>query len=432
MQKTSNYLITHKRHKTNKQLHTQQVNRQMSLKKTLDAALLIGIIGTDPKFTSIADINITYALVLIFACTNIHHFIGFIKSARITRNGGEIYILTFPALALIASAWSSDPTAGLMIFIETSIVTFWAAVYSRKYTITEIVNIVLSSTLFVTLLSVLIIFIKPSIGLHQSGPDAGIAWAGMFHHKNSFSRCVLIAAICSTYLIIYTNRNKLLYTAITATLLLILHKTISATSFFALAYVILIAILVCHTNRPIIKKSILNLNFILPLLPLIMLSSSLVYEKTLTLIGRSTQQSTFGVRENLWLEIISDSLKKPILGYGTGGYWGSGKTLNVFEGSTLEWTADQAHNGFLELYISYGILGPLLISSMIVFYISRCKKIQPSLSKAEFFLASSSLSAFLILNSAYSSMFSQIALPWFFLSTIYLFIIKPRGKNAKS
>jgi len=71
------------------------------------------------------------------------------------------------------------------------------------------------------------------------------------------------------------------------------------------------------------------------------------------ILGRD---STLTGRTQLWSLVLPAILKHPLLGYGYGGFWTglNSDTLNVYIGS--KWLPVEAHNGYLDLCLAFGIL----------------------------------------------------------------------------
>jgi O-antigen ligase len=82
--------------------------------------------------------------------------------------------------------------------------------------------------------------------------------------------------------------------------------------------------------------------------------------------GRS---ATLTGRTEIWAALLPVAMQKPIIGNGFGGFWTS-RTREVFQIS-------EAHNGYLEVILTLGFVGILLVS---IFLLSCCRKAQRELS----------------------------------------------------
>ncbi len=86
------------------------------------------------------------------------------------------------------------------------------------------------------------------------------------------------------------------------------------------------------------------------------------------LVDVLNKSADFSGRFDIWKAAIESGLKRPLFGYGFGGFWDSsegfnvvrstwaGSSIDVFNNSTLF----HAHNGFLDIFLQLGIFGLLL------------------------------------------------------------------------
>jgi exopolysaccharide production protein ExoQ len=82
--------------------------------------------------------------------------------------------------------------------------------------------------------------------------------------------------------------------------------------------------------------------------------SSLV-DSALALEGRDTSLTG---RTDLWTDVIALGSKRPIVGYGFGGFWTEARAAYLKE--IYIWGPLQSHNGYIEIFVNLGLIGLVL------------------------------------------------------------------------
>jgi exopolysaccharide production protein ExoQ len=76
------------------------------------------------------------------------------------------------------------------------------------------------------------------------------------------------------------------------------------------------------------------------------------------LLGRSSDLTG---RTELWGFTLNMISKRPLLGFGLSGFWMGASEESLSVQSQLGWTPIYSHNGYLEILLSLGIVGLLLL-----------------------------------------------------------------------
>lgn len=385
----------------------------------LDISALLAMMGLDATLFSLGGVNVLYIGLFFSVVANtpfaFHFLLGPIKKY-------PFMILSFVVLSGFSLTWSAEAILGAGILAELVVTTYFAIAFSKKYTAMQFAKLLNYSVLLVIVISIVSIILAPSVGLHQSGPDAGVAWAGLFIHKNSFARNIFIGLSAVLFLMIVAGRQKkFFYSALLVFYVATLYMTRSGTVYFAVFYIFFLFALSFFLPGRVSFFSAKNIYLALPFLPMIMTASSFLYYSVLDFLGRGGGDgSTFGVREHLWMVAAKDAMERPFLGYGLGGYWSSGgQELSVYEGTSRSWVAYQAHNGFLEHFLNFGLLGLLMLAATLLIYRKRASLIfnhDPVLAWGLIGFGG----GYMILNSAYSNLVAQVSLPWLVFSFLYL------------
>jgi O-antigen ligase len=85
-------------------------------------------------------------------------------------------------------------------------------------------------------------------------------------------------------------------------------------------------------------------------------------------LGRSSDLSG---RMELWHSVIAMIQKKPMLGYGFSGFWRGASDESALVESQIGWSPVYAHNGYLEITLSLGVIGLLLFAWIVFIGIKR-------------------------------------------------------------
>lgn len=102
------------------------------------------------------------------------------------------------------------------------------------------------------------------------------------------------------------------------------------------------------------------------------------------LAGAIGRDPTLTGRSNIWAAVLSTHTN-PLIGTGYESFWLGPRLNRVWQ---LAGQVNEAHNGYLELYLSLGFIGVfLLFTFMVGSYMTICKRLSPSFSLASFSLA---------------------------------------------
>jgi O-antigen ligase len=211
----------------------------------------------------------------------------------------------------------------------------------------------------------------PDIGMHYA--NGGLAVRGIFGHKQSFGRVVVLSS--TTFIpFIFKSKSKIGFYL----------SCLGLLSCFACAYVAqsktsIISILILFLSLPFYILLSYSYNSGVRIRSLFFIISGLValvflalffgnYETILVdILGKGTD---INGRVPLWILSLQEGMQRPILGYGYGGFWASDVGISVAYRSWVMgslynpsyWNPGQifvwhAHNGLIEIFLNLGIVG---------------------------------------------------------------------------
>jgi exopolysaccharide production protein ExoQ len=148
-------------------------------------------------------------------------------------------------------------------------------------------------------------------------------------------------------------------------LILIAHSSTS------LVCLILGMSIVLFMRFTIVRKQIRylgSISLVLGFMILVVYSFPVILESFVEIVGRDM---TFTGRTDLWADLLKEPVN-PILGTGYQNFWLGPGVANLWLKYTFR--PNQAHNGFLEIYLNGGLIGLFLITGMIVATGAKLKK----------------------------------------------------------
>ena len=242
------------------------------------------------------------------------------------------------------------------------------------------------SAIILIVLSVILINYFPHLGV-KAFSGAGTMWVGVTSHKNQLG---ILACVSAVFLMwsLFTNKIELrgqilIDIAVLLMALWLLFGSGTATSMtskiiFVISCLFLWAMSKFRNLLPgILNRLVIFIIFSSVLMYLIgvMFIVDILSREILTPLGRDV---TLTGRTDLWKELLTIGNMHPILGSGYGGFWvvGSRKIGLLWE--RFPFGPNQAHNGYLEVYITLGITGLVLLAGL---FLSVYKKIMSLLAK---------------------------------------------------
>lgn len=391
------------------------------LLRQLDYIVILLLMGSLNKLESLISSKISVYLYLILAIVYIPSFLTVISESLGRKAKKSVLIVCMPLFfSLLSILWTVDLGISSKALIDIFAVTYFIMVFSGRYKLYDFLKVILKCTIISAVASFFAVILIPSFGLHFGGPDSGLAWAGIFEHKNTLSRnigfgvIILISSYIANESLIDRKLSWLFFFILTLTCIFSKSGTIILT--------LILCLIICWIFKffKVTKLRLYIVALSLPILPIFMIVSSHIFNFVLELLGRNAERTTFGVREHLWESLLQYVIEKPFLGYGIKSFWGqSGLELPVFEGSDLEWVVRQAHNGYIDLYLSFGFVSFIMLVTFLSKYIDYVSNISRGESVIKY-ISISLLVYFLMINNSYSLLFTQVAFPWFIIGVIFI------------
>jgi len=190
------------------------------------------------------------------------------------------------------------------------------------------------------------------------GVDAD-ALRGIFGHKNGLGAMMALAILVDWHLPVRGTLAKTIRIGWFCGYAALLYFANSATALVACAA----TLAVLYT----VKKFRNQYGLLFPLLSLASLIGAVVLalfrDEAMQVLGRSSDLTG---RTDLWHWVIIMIMKRPWLGYGYSSFWRGGSDQSDVIEAHIGWSPIYAHDGYLELALSVGLVGLLIFLVVIV------------------------------------------------------------------
>lgn len=266
------------------------------------------------------------------------------------------YYFLFILLALVSCLWSFEPTVGLTKVFSLSMCMLVGFGLAHCSSIENIKKILAVSLIFVLFVSLVYVFMIPSLGTMSAGEGfegSGLVGEnqGVFKHKNIFGSVAAISMLVSIFLLDNLKISRYKYILFGLSFLCLILAN-SMTKVFAIVAVILF--IICFRFFIKFLGSKYPGTAILVTVSLFVGAVFLLINVVLFFLELSGRDLTFTGRTLIWEHSIYLFWDKPILGYGISSIWKSGLSYIY----TLPFYSPiHSHNSFVEILLTTGLIG---------------------------------------------------------------------------
>lgn len=290
----------------------------------------------------------------------------------------NFWLLAFFGYMGLSILWVDNPFVSLKRWIRSASPIAMAVVIASEAAPRIALESILRRCAYVLVpLSFVLIKYYPLIGRAYGRWDGLEMWTGATTHKNSLGQMCAVSAFFLVWSLLRRGRGQeRTPTRIDAfadwgTLLLIGYLlrgpgTYSATSISIT--VVGLAIFLALRKREALAM------FVTRNLKILVIVTALFYAflaepataAVTSLMGRS--KNLTGRATDIWPVVLQAAAEHPLLGVGYGGAWGLGTSLSATVG------VEQAHNGYLDVYLQLGILGVILLAGFLLGFCTVVRK----------------------------------------------------------
>lgn len=267
-------------------------------------------------------------------------------------------IIIFVGFLWLSHVWSSFPWDTRYQAIRVAETTFFGIYFASRFRFKELTQMLTVTLAIEAVLSLLYVFGMPSIGITPKGPNMGL-WRGIFIHKNTLGRIMVMAGMFFTADIVSNPKNRwrsMLALAIGIYLILGSESKSALVSLFFLLAI-----------SPVHRIFRWNIALAIPLYAMVLLSGIVgaifIDENWDAALASIDKDPSLNGRIPLWEIVIERMQDHPWIGYGFHGFyqrWASPEHASILR--TIVWKPDHGHNGFLDLVLELGIIGAFLFA----------------------------------------------------------------------
>ena len=285
-----------------------------------------------------------YAVVILLGLVHIRKFISM---------SWQMPILMALLLLIAASVfWSIDQALTARRVVAAGMTTIFGLYLASRYNWRELLTLFGLIWLFLAVLSYVIVLSMPAIGLEPSGEYAG-AWRGLWFQKNTLGGHMSRSVFLFAFLILTgTDLRKVWITGLVLSLGLVLLSA-SKTSLVGvlLGFSVLAgAMLMKRGARIALVLTWFGVTFAGIFVSIAVFQPELIFAA----LGRD---ATLTGRTDIWAALAHVIADRPLLGHGYGAFWAPDSAEADFVREQVQWEAPTAHNGWLETWLSVGLVG---------------------------------------------------------------------------
>ena len=321
---------------------------------------------------------------------------------RLSSSPQAILLIVFLFFILASSQWSFRPSMtsrrSILLMGSTALAVFFSFSFSFKQQL-RFLAIALGINVVICFIFGLLL---PEYGIMHDGVHAG-AWRGVHTHKNKLgSQMALTTVLLLTtqYSHLFKRRASLFLngTILLSTFLVVASK--STTGLLATAAMTL-TFFICNTLRLSYRYMVIGVSSIVLAVGAASIYIQANADELLGLFGKTTGLSG---RDEIWPGVWHMISRRPFLGYGYEGFWGTAGGPADLLRQIVGWPAPNAHNGFLEILLAVGWIGGFFF--FVSFFITIVKSFQlVRMSKQSYAIYPVLIIVFLILGNMTESNF---------------------------
>jgi exopolysaccharide production protein ExoQ len=319
-------------------------------------------------------------------------------------------ILFFLGWALLSLAWTEDPALTIRRLVVLLILCLAAVAMARRFSLREIAWL----TFFCSILF-LLIGVSAEVLLGQFHPFMhGYRFAGTEHPNNSGITCALLSL--SGFAVADTDRSRRIFFRVCALLglvFLVLSASRTASGSGLLALVVYLGLVTSRRTKTVLILGLATTCCILAAV----LGSALIPElKHAAMYGRDDfSTDALNPRTHIWDEVGAYIQRRPILGYGYGGFWTLRHSVEVSD--TQNWGVGAGHSAYLDCTLDLGVIGLTAYVLILLGGVARSYNFYRA-SRAPVFVFAGSLLIFCMMDGVLESVELQGTLVMFLSMTV--------------
>ena len=321
----------------------------MWFKNPADVVRTASQVGEGSPLDSVILAGLLMAGVIVLAC-RLRRVVGVLKM--------NWPLLAFFGYCAVSILWSATPELALKRWVKaTGDVVMVLIILTDRNRMEAIKRIITRVAFILMPLSVLLIEFYPTMGRSYSLVDVDYTYTGVATNKNMLGVICMVAGLGCFWLFVKALRDKRRQTrnllALGATLATVLWLFVVANSItplvcFLMGVALIVIVNLPGTHRPsnvhVVVAAMVSAAALVFIFPEIFTSIIHLFGRNTTLTGRT----------DLWKALVAMDTH-PWFGTGFESFWLGNRLEQLW--SLFPWQPNEAHNGYLEVYLNLGWAG---------------------------------------------------------------------------
>jgi exopolysaccharide production protein ExoQ len=251
--------------------------------------------------------------------------------------------------ACLSIGWSIDPDTSLRRSFALLFTSIFAVGLALRFDVTRMLRLLVATCASLMLLSFVFIVLFPSLGLQSNE----FAWRGVMFHKNQLGRAMLLSIFVFLIVEARSTRMRILRWISIISAVVLMWFSQSRGPLVILLALTPLALLIWSFRfsiklRALVCSAVITMSFIV---------GSVLFLGSDSILGILERDASLTGRTELWPLVLGAISDRPLLGFGFDAFWPS-EALFIWD--IVKWIPTNAHDGFLDLWLSLGIIGLLL------------------------------------------------------------------------
>ena len=260
-------------------------------------------------------------------------------------------LLAWTAWAFISPIWAEDPALTIRRLLGFGILCLAAVALARRFSLREIILwSVFSAALFLAigfLADVLLGIFRPFA--------SGYRFAGLLHPNGQGVDCGLLVLSGMAAADLEKHRRKIFW-ALALLGFVFLFLTASRTAFASTLLACAVYSSAAWSSRTkIAMVYVLSILFCVVLVVLVNISLPGLRSAVVLAREDDSGADSFNGRTEIWEDVSAYIQKRPLLGYGYGGFWTPTHMTEISDAEN--WTVPNSHSAYLEYLLGLGAVG---------------------------------------------------------------------------
>lgn len=322
---------------------------------------------------------------------------------------GRNALLLLPVLLAFASSfWSLDPAITFRRSVALLMTTSFAIYLASRYDWDDFITLLAATFSVLVVLNFLYILAVPYKGIMQVTHPG--AWSGLWWEKNELGMNMAKAAHLCLCAMIIRPRWKWLWGMMLVLASMMVLMSTSKTSLLALLMGLGgVAGLYLFRRGPLIGIPLVF--FGVTIVGGVVLAVNMAPEFVFGLLGKDPSLTG---RTDIWTVLFEQIGKRPWFGHGYAVFWLDESPPAIEVRQRTQWMVPTAHNGWLETWLSIGLVGVLMFVA--IYVLALIAAMRTVLRGPIVYWALISILVFLLFSMSESNIFQQNSLEWIMFS----------------